>query len=133
MTDRTEVVKDLNPSHERYDPHEERIRLQARRRSLRPRPRSFPCRRSRPARYHRERTRVAQSYDASHDYTASCYKALNVLGYKDWEVCLTTLDTYYDRDGFLVDHVGLNAHGIHYDFEVDYYDASFYSWSCYVL
>ena len=76
---------------------------------------------------------VAQSYDASHDYTASYYTALSAVGLEDWEVSLTTLDTYFDEDGFLVDHVGFNAYGIHYDVEVDYYNASFYSWSCYVL
>jgi hypothetical protein len=76
---------------------------------------------------------VAQSYDASHDYTASYYTALSAVGLEDWEVSLTTLDTYFDEDGFLVDHVGFNAYGIHYDVEVDYYNASFYSWTCYAL
>ena len=76
---------------------------------------------------------VAQSYDASHDYTASYYTALSAVGLEDWEVSLTTLDTYFDEDGFLVDHVGFNAYGIHYDVEVDYYNASFCSWTCYVL
>ena len=76
---------------------------------------------------------VAQGYDASHDYTASYYTALSAVGLEDWEVSLTTLDTYFDEDGFLVDHVGFNAYGIHYDVEVDYYNASFYSWTCYAL
>jgi hypothetical protein len=76
---------------------------------------------------------VAQSYDASHDYTASYCTALSAVGLEDWEVSLTTLDTYFDEDGFLVDHVGFNAYGIHYDVEVDYYNASFYSWTCYAL
>jgi len=76
---------------------------------------------------------VAQGYDASHDYTASYHTALSAVGLEDWEVSLTTLDTYFDEDGFLVDHVGFNAYGIHYDVEVDYYNASFYSWTCYAL
>ena len=76
---------------------------------------------------------VAQSYLADHDYTASYYTALAAVGLTDPEVDLTVLDTYFDEDGFLVDHVGFNAYGIHYDVEVDYYNASFYSWTCYVL
>jgi hypothetical protein len=76
---------------------------------------------------------VAQGYDAAHDYTASYYTALAAVGLTDPEVDLTVLDTYFDEDGFLVDHVGFNAYGIHYDVEVDYYSASFYSWTCYVL
>jgi len=76
---------------------------------------------------------VAQSYLAGHDYTASYYTALDAVGLEDWEVSVTVLDTYFDEDGLLVDHVGFSAYGIHYDVEVDYYNASFYSWTCYVL
>ena len=73
---------------------------------------------------------VAQS---SYDYTASYYIALDALGFEDTEVSLTTLDTYYDEDGVLVDLVGFNAYGVHYDVEVEHYYGSFCSWTCYFL
>ena len=73
---------------------------------------------------------VAQS---SYDYTASYYIALDALGFEDWEVSLTTLDTYYDEDDILVDLVGFNAYGVHYDVEVEHTYGSFCSWTCYFL
>ena len=76
---------------------------------------------------------VAQSFDFSHDYTDSYYAAINAVGFHDWEVSVTGLDTYYDGAGDLVDYIGFNAYGVHYDVEVDYFNASFVSWTSYVL
>jgi len=76
---------------------------------------------------------VAQSYLADHDYTAAYYTAINSLGLTDDEVDLRVLETYYDEDGFLVDHVGFTAYGVRYDFEVEHYSCSFYSATYYNL
>ena len=76
---------------------------------------------------------VAQSYLADHDYAPSYYTAIRSLGLTDDEVDLHVLETYYDEDGFLVDHVGFDAYGVRYDFEVEHYNCSFFSATYYNL
>ena len=86
-----------------------------------------------PATTTNDTTIVAQSFDFSHDYTDSFYAAINAVGFHDWDVSVTGLNTYYDADGDLVDYIGFDAYGVHYDVEVEYFNASFVCWTSYVL
>ena len=72
---------------------------------------------------------VAQSYDYGDSVTIAAADA----GYSLSEIAVTDLDTYYDVDGVLVDYVGFNAYGTHYDYEVDHFTGAISRWSMYAL
>ena len=72
---------------------------------------------------------VAQSYD----YGDSVTIAASDAGYSLSEIVLTDLDTYYDVDGVLVDYVGYNAYGTHFDYEIDHFTGAVCRWSMYAL
>ena len=72
---------------------------------------------------------VAQSYDYGDSVTIAAYDA----GYSLSEIAITDLDTYYDVDGVLVDYVGYNAYGTHFDYEIDHYTGAVCRWSMYAL
>ena len=72
---------------------------------------------------------VAQSYD----YGDSVLIAASDAGYSLSEIAITDLDTYYDVDGVLVDYVGYNAYGTHFDYEIDHFTGAVCRWSMYAL
>ena len=72
---------------------------------------------------------VAQSYD----YGDSVLIAASDAGYSFSEIAVTDLDTYYDVDGVLVDYVGFNAYGTHFDYEIDHFTGSICRWNMYAL
>ena len=72
---------------------------------------------------------VAQSYDYGDSVTVAAYDA----GYSLSEIAITDLDTYYDVDGVLVDYVGYNAYGTHFDYEIDHFTGAVCRWSMYAL
>ena len=72
---------------------------------------------------------VAQSYD----YGDSVLIAAADAGYSLSEIAITDLDTYYDVDGVLVDYVGYNAYGTHFDYEIDHFTGAVCRWSMYAL
>jgi hypothetical protein len=67
---------------------------------------------------------VAQS--AYYDYSDAILIALTDAGYAPYEANITDLDTYVNVDGFLVDHVGFNVGGMHFDYIIDYFDGTIY-------
>ena len=72
---------------------------------------------------------VAQSYD----YRDSVLIAASDAGYSLSEIAITDLDTYYDVDGVLVDYVGYNAYGTHFDYEIDHFTGAVCRWTMYAL
>ena len=70
---------------------------------------------------------VAQSYLTDHDYAPAYYAIVNSLDLADDEMDLHALETCYDEDGLLVDHVGFDAYGVRCDYQVEHYNYSFYS------
>ena len=72
---------------------------------------------------------VAQSYD----YGDSVLIAASDAGYSLSEIAITDLDTYYDVNGVLVDYVGYNAYGTHFDYEIDHFTGVVCRWSMYAL
>ena len=73
---------------------------------------------------------VAQS---SYDYTDSALTAIGYFDYSPSEVAITDLDTYVNGDGVVVDYVGFDAYGTHYDVEASVAYDSVVAWSMYAL